>query len=67
MEKTNDIPELAARIAETVRGVMLDLRPRLIEATVHRHFLNKAAEYDPDPAGPQPLTWLLASTPDVTT
>ena len=32
MEKASDIPDLAARIAETVRGVMLDLRPRLIEA-----------------------------------
>lgn len=27
MEQTNDIPDLAARIAETVRGIMLDLRP----------------------------------------
>ena len=34
MDKTADIPELAARIAETVRGVMLELRPRLIEAAL---------------------------------
>jgi myo-inositol-1(or 4)-monophosphatase len=34
MEQADDIPDLAARIAETVRGVMLDLRPRLIEAAL---------------------------------
>ena len=34
-------------------------------ATVHRHALNDAGEYEPDPAGPQPLTWLLTTTPDV--
>lgn len=34
-------------------------------ATVNRHVLNEAAEYEPDPAGPQPLTWLLASAPDI--
>ncbi|MEV6598367.1 inositol monophosphatase family protein [Actinoplanes sp. NPDC051346] len=34
MEHANDIPELAGKIAETVRGVMLDLRPRLIEAAL---------------------------------
>ncbi|MEV6304984.1 inositol monophosphatase family protein [Actinoplanes sp. NPDC051861] len=55
MEKTHDIPELAARIAETVRGVMLDLRPRLIEAALTgqrgesenlRHEDNFLSEYD---------------------
>jgi Uma2 family endonuclease len=34
-------------------------------ATVHRNVLNEAAEYEPDQTGPQPLTWLLASTPDI--
>ena len=34
MENANDIPDLAARIAETVRGVMLELRPRLVEAAL---------------------------------
>jgi myo-inositol-1(or 4)-monophosphatase len=34
MEHANDIPHLAMRIAETVRAVMLDLRPRLIEAAL---------------------------------
>ncbi|MDI6102012.1 inositol monophosphatase family protein [Actinoplanes sp. NEAU-A12] len=34
MEQTKDIPPLAQKIAETVRGVMLELRPRLIEAAL---------------------------------
>lgn len=34
MEQAKDIPPLALRIAETVRGVMLNLRPRLIEAAL---------------------------------
>lgn len=34
-------------------------------ATVHRHVLNGAGEYEPDPAGPQPLAWLLTTTPDL--
>ena len=34
--------------------------------TVHRHTLDSAAgEYEPDPAGPQPIAWLLATTPDI--
>ncbi|NMO55591.1 hypothetical protein HH310_30950 [Actinoplanes sp. TBRC 11911] len=34
MEQATDIPPLAQKIAETVRGVMLELRPRLIEAAL---------------------------------
>ncbi|MBO3740333.1 inositol monophosphatase family protein [Actinoplanes flavus] len=34
MEQVKDIPALANQIAETVRGVMLDLRPRLIHAAL---------------------------------
>lgn len=50
MEKTSDIPELAARIAETVRGVMLDLRPRLIEAALTGHRgESENLRHDPDP------------------
>jgi len=34
--------------------------------TVLRHVLNEAtAEYEVDPAGPQPLAWLLSSDPDI--
>jgi hypothetical protein len=34
--------------------------------TVHRHTLDRAAgEYEPDPAGPQPMAWLLTTVPDV--
>jgi len=33
--------------------------------TVHRHTLEPSTgEYEPDPAGPQPMTWLLATVPD---
>ncbi|RZU51549.1 myo-inositol-1(or 4)-monophosphatase [Krasilnikovia cinnamomea] len=55
MEHADDIPPLAARIAETVRGVMLDLRPRLIEAALSgirgesanlRHVDNFLSEHD---------------------
>lgn len=34
-------------------------------ATVHRHVLNDVGEYEPDAEGPQPLTWLLTSDPDI--
>jgi myo-inositol-1(or 4)-monophosphatase len=34
VEKVSGIPDLAGRIAEMVRGVMLDLRPRLVEAAL---------------------------------
>ncbi|HET9516371.1 MAG TPA: Uma2 family endonuclease [Actinoplanes sp.] len=34
-------------------------------ATVHRHVLNEAGQYEPDPAGPQPFAWLLSSTPEI--
>ncbi len=34
--------------------------------TVHRHTLDRATgEYEPDPTGPQPITWLLTTTPDL--
>ena len=34
--------------------------------TVHRHTLDRAAgEYEPDPVGPQPIAWLLATNPDI--
>ena len=34
--------------------------------TVHRHTLDRAAgEYELDPAGPQPIAWVLATTPDL--
>ena len=34
--------------------------------TVPRHTLDRATgEYEPDPAGPQPLPWLLTTTPDI--
>ena len=34
--------------------------------TVHRHTLDRATgEYEPEPAGPQPITWLLTTTPDI--
>ena len=34
--------------------------------TVHRHTLDRATgEYEPDPAGPQPITWLLATVSDI--
>ncbi|GIE88661.1 inositol monophosphatase family protein [Actinoplanes regularis] len=55
MEQTNDIPPLAREIAETVRGVMLELRPRLIEAALTgrrgesenlRHENNFLSEHD---------------------
>jgi myo-inositol-1(or 4)-monophosphatase len=34
MEQAKNIPPLAREIAETVRGVMLELRPRLVEAAL---------------------------------
>ena len=34
MDQAKDIPQLAAKVAEMVRTVMLDLRPRLIEAAL---------------------------------
>ncbi|BFU47463.1 inositol monophosphatase family protein [Krasilnikovia sp. MM14-A1004] len=55
MEHADGIPPLAAEIAETVRGVMLDLRPRLIEAALTgmrgesenpRHVDNFLSEHD---------------------
>jgi len=34
--------------------------------TVHRHTLDRATgEYKPDPAGPQPIAWLLTTAPDI--
>ena len=34
--------------------------------TVHRLTLDPAAgEYEPDPAGPQPLAWLVTTAPDI--
>ena len=34
--------------------------------TVHRHTLDRATgEYEPDPAGPQPITWLLTTVPEI--
>ncbi|MEV4704552.1 Uma2 family endonuclease [Actinoplanes sp. NPDC049316] len=34
--------------------------------TVHRHTLDRATgEYEPDPAGPKPIAWLLTTTPDI--
>jgi hypothetical protein len=36
------------------------------QRTVHRHTLDRATgEYEPDPAGPQPVTWLLTTAPDI--
>jgi Uma2 family endonuclease len=33
--------------------------------TVHRHVLSDTGTYEPDPAGPQPLAWLLTTVPDI--
>nr|WP_296064258.1 Uma2 family endonuclease [uncultured Actinoplanes sp.] len=34
--------------------------------TVHRHTLDQTTgEYEPDPAGPQPIAWLLTTVPDI--
>jgi Uma2 family endonuclease len=34
--------------------------------TVHRHTLDRATgEYESDPAGPQPIAWLLTTDPDI--
>lgn len=34
--------------------------------TVHRHVLDRdTGEYEPDPAGHQPIAWLLATLPDL--
>jgi Uma2 family endonuclease len=34
--------------------------------TVHRHTLDRATgEYEPDQTGPQPIAWLLTTTPDI--
>ncbi len=34
--------------------------------TVHRHTLDRATgEYELDPAGPQPIAWLLTTAPDI--
>ena len=55
MEQVNDIPRLAMEIAQLVRGVMLDLRPRLVEAAISgrrgehenlRHEDNFLSEHD---------------------
>jgi Uma2 family endonuclease len=34
--------------------------------TVHRQTLDRSAgEYEPDPAGPQAMTWMLTTVPDI--